>query len=84
MTERCFCCGKPLRNMRRAEKVFCDDDQAPLVGSDCAKLVKAAGRDGYQPPAFPRGPRVWWSKSWTPSAAAHVSGVHVTSTEHPK
>lgn len=73
MADTCFCCGKPLRNVRRSVKVFCDDDQAPLVGQDCGKLVKAAGREGYQPPLG--GPRVWWSKSWTPSARGRCGTV---------
>lgn len=72
MDERCFCCGKAMR-AGRATTVYCDDDQAPWVGVDCARKVEAAGPAGYQPPQG--GPRLWWSKAWTPGHSSAVSRV---------
>lgn len=52
---RCYACNKPLG----ARPSFCltSDDQGQFVGSECVKLILAAGDDGYQPPLG--GPRLY-------------------------
>lgn len=55
MSERCFACGKPLG--ARPLAVDTRDDQIVSVGRECAKLILAAGTEGYQPPRG--GPRLY-------------------------
>jgi hypothetical protein len=53
--ERCFACDKKLG--RHPAVADTRDDQAVYVGSECYKLIRAAGEAGYQPPKG--GPRLW-------------------------
>lgn len=55
MDERCFACGRKLG--RNPTRVDTRDAQTVLVGRECAKLVKASGVAGYQPPKG--GPRLY-------------------------
>lgn len=57
--ERCFACGRPLRYRLGTQPACADtrDDQIVYVGTECAKLVKAAGENGYQPPKG--GPKLY-------------------------
>lgn len=55
MDKRCFACGRKTgRNPRRADT---RDDQVVLIGSECYKLIRAAGEAGWQPPMG--GPRLY-------------------------
>lgn len=58
MIEKCFVCGRPLRN-----KTLVDtrDGQLVYVGPDCAKHVEDAGEAGYQPPLG--GPKLFTIKA---------------------
>lgn len=52
---RCFVCDKALgKNPRRADT---GEDQWVFVGSECYKLVQAAGSKGFE--ACPNGVRLW-------------------------
>lgn len=53
--EPCYACGRPLRG--RGRLVGCKDDQAVYVGSDCFRMIRNAGTEGYQPPRG--GPRLY-------------------------
>ena len=53
--KQCFACGRKLG--KTPYTVDTRDDQTVAVGSECYKLVKAAGENGYQPPKG--GPRLW-------------------------
>lgn len=44
----CFSCGKKLG--KKPATVTCEDEQDVRVGSECFKLIQAAGIVGYQPP----------------------------------
>jgi len=51
----CFACGRILgRNPRRADTL---EDQWVFIGSECYKLIRAAGAAGWQPPKG--GPRLY-------------------------
>lgn len=68
--ERCFACGKKL-GKRKAHGAHTDDEQNVFVGSECYKLILAAGRKGYQPKRG--GPRLfpdWRTKTKTQVKAA--------------
>ena len=53
--KRCFACGRKTgKNPRVADT---HEDQSVFVGSECYKLIRAAGDEGYQPPLG--GPRLW-------------------------
>lgn len=55
MNDKCFACGRKLgKNPRQVDT---GEDQKPSVGSECFKLILAAGAAGYQPPTG--GPRLW-------------------------
>ena len=45
--KKCFACGKRLGQTPRG--VDTGEDQWVFVGSECFKLIKAAGKAGYQP-----------------------------------
>ena len=51
----CFACDRKLG--RNPKLVDTRDDQTVYVGTECYKLVMAAGEKGYQPPAG--GPRLY-------------------------
>lgn len=53
----CFACGR--KTGKTPQLVDTRDDQLVYVGSECFKLIKAAGEGGYQPPKG--GPRLWLS-----------------------
>ena len=53
--QHCFACGKKLGMM--PQLVTCKDDQTVHVGIECYRLIKATGKDGYQPPKG--GPRLY-------------------------
>ena len=55
MKEKCFACDRPLG--KNPARVDTRDAQTVYVGSECAKLVAAAGDAGYQPPRG--GPRLY-------------------------
>lgn len=55
MVDRCFACDRPLGKTSR--EVDTRDAQTVYVGSECFKLVQAAGEAGYQPPKG--GPRLY-------------------------
>lgn len=50
--DRCFACGRKLG--KKPALVTCADEQDIFVGSECFKLIKAAGSAGYQPVDGPR------------------------------
>jgi len=52
---RCFACGKKLG--KNPTLVDTRDAQLVYVGSECLKLILAAGEAGYQPPGI--GPRLY-------------------------
>jgi hypothetical protein len=52
---KCFACGKSLG--KTPALVTCADEQTAYVGRECYKLIKAAGKEGYQPPRG--GPRLY-------------------------
>jgi hypothetical protein len=54
---RCFACDKKLDS--KPSLVDTRDGQLVYVGSECYKLVAAAGEQGYQPPKG--GPRLYLS-----------------------
>ena len=56
--ERCFACGRKLG--KKPLLVDTRDGQLVYVGSECAKLIKAAGEKGYKPPLG--GPRLYLIK----------------------
>ncbi len=56
---KCFCCGKRLG--KNPNIVDTRDDQTVFVGRDCFKLIKAAGKKGYQRSALQ--PRLYCSIS---------------------
>lgn len=51
----CYACGRRLG--KRAKLVDTRDAQLVYVGSECFKLIKAAGEAGYQP--LRGGPRLY-------------------------
>jgi len=53
--EHCFACGRKLGKSPYLADTR--DDQTVYVGSECAKLIKSAGEQGYQPPLG--GPRLY-------------------------
>ncbi len=54
-SRKCFACGRRLgSNPYPADT---RDDQVVYVGSECYKLIKAAGEAGWKPPLG--GPRLW-------------------------
>lgn len=53
--EQCFACGRRLG--KSPVRVDTRDDQTVLVGRDCARLIRAAGEQGYHPPQG--GPRLY-------------------------
>lgn len=55
MSDRCFACDRKLS--RSYALVDTRDDQVVYVGSECFKLIAAAGDNGYQPPKG--GPRLY-------------------------
>ena len=54
-TEKCFACGRRLGKYPLL--VDTRDAQTVYVGSECGKLIVAAGDAGYQPPTG--GPRLY-------------------------
>jgi len=50
--ERCYVCGRKLG--KNPHQVDTGEDQAPYVGSECYKLIQAAGTAGWQPKHGPR------------------------------
>jgi hypothetical protein len=52
---RCFACNRKLGKTPRM--VDTHEDQLVQVGSECVKLIEAAGEAGYQPPKG--GPRLY-------------------------
>jgi len=48
VSERCFACDRVLTTA--AVRVRCRDDQQPFVGVCCARKIRRAGSNGYQPP----------------------------------
>lgn len=46
MENKCFACGKKTS---KPTLVTCIDDQDVFVGRECFKLIKKAGKYGYQP-----------------------------------
>lgn len=55
MIDKCFACDRKLG--KSPQLVDTRDDQTVYVGSECFKLIAAAGKQGYQPPKG--GPRLW-------------------------
>jgi len=53
--DKCFACDRKLG--RSYALVDTRDDQLVYVGSECVKLITAAGDKGYQPPKG--GPRLY-------------------------
>ena len=53
---RCFACNRPLAG-RKQHVVDTRDAQIVFVGAECYRLIRAAGKAGYQPPKG--GPRLW-------------------------
>lgn len=53
--KRCFACGRKLG--KTPHGVDTHEDQWVSVGTECYKLIVAAGDAGYQPPKG--GPRLW-------------------------
>lgn len=53
--DKCFACGRRLG--RNPALVDTRDGQTAYVGTECAKLVRAGGDAGYQPPLG--GPRLY-------------------------
>ena len=51
----CFACGRKLG--KNPKRIGCQDDQTADVGTDCFRLIQAAGANGYQPPKG--GPRLY-------------------------
>lgn len=51
----CLACDKPLKGTQHWAATL--DGQQGLVGPDCFKKIKAAGKKGYLPKAG--GPRLW-------------------------
>lgn len=51
-TLRCYACGKHLSTS--PELVDTRQDQLVYVGRECARWVRQAGAEGYQPPGGPR------------------------------
>jgi hypothetical protein len=61
--DRCFACDKPITS--KQHKVFCVDDQSPVVGSDCFRKIKKAKMAGYKPPKggpslYAEKPKPFW------------------------
>ena len=52
---KCFACNRKLG--KNPALVDTRDGQTVYVGSECFKIIKAAGDEGYQPPTG--GPRLW-------------------------
>ena len=55
-SERCFACGRRLGHAH-SYRADTRDEQIVFVGSECHKLIEAAGEAGYQPPKG--GPRLY-------------------------
>lgn len=55
MAERCFACDRKLG--RSPLLVDTRDGQLVYVGRECAKMIRAGGSAGWQPPKG--GPRLW-------------------------
>lgn len=55
MTDRCFACDRRLG--RNPALIDTRDGQTAFVGSECFKLIRAAGDAGWQPPKG--GPRLY-------------------------
>lgn len=55
MKTKCFACDRRLG--KNPALVDTRDGQTVFVGTECFKLIKAAGETGYQPPLG--GPRLW-------------------------
>lgn len=60
MTGRCFACDRRLG--RNPAVAHCRDQQWVFVGSECFKLIRAAGNAGWQPPMG--GPRLYAKKQY--------------------
>lgn len=54
MTARCFACDRRVKNPTLVDTF---DGQTVLVGSECFRLIKSAGNQGWQPPKG--GPRLY-------------------------
>lgn len=73
---KCFACDRELG--KNPALVDTRDDQLVNVGRECLKLIKAAGKNGYQPPKG--GPRLW--VLLTPTKRGQKMTVRVTSILH--
>lgn len=56
LAAKCFACGRLLRP-GRVVNADTHDAQVVIVGPECYRKIKAAGREGYQPPQG--GPRLF-------------------------
>lgn len=52
---RCFACNRVM-GKKEPKLVTCQDEQDVYVGSECFKLIQAAGPLGYLPKASPDSP----------------------------
>ena len=73
MSLRCFACGRKLGHTPAL--VDTRDGQTSFVGSECFKLIKAAGAIGWQPPRG--GPRLFTIPSGL--SQAEIDNLHKTS-----
>ncbi len=76
-TTKCFACDKPTGAHPAFARVV-GETSLVYVGSECAKLIKKAGKRGYQPPKG--GPRLVTPSEAAPSFDGQLALVQVIET----
>lgn len=65
----CFACGREIHG--GSVSVWTADPQMQYVGPECAKYIRDAGPEGYQPSKG--GPRLYWTRVAAETASRNLS-----------